>query len=142
MGAYWVETQLAELGHGGRAQFVVVTTERSMNQFQHLSYSSLSTYLDCAGAKKGVAFGVPVQKVQTPATPSLVFGSAFHGAIEGLLRQWHTSLTSGVLEPPEMWQRCWAQAGQQEMDWQGEMPEELANLGLRMLTHKDTTRAH
>lgn len=100
-------------------------------ELEHLSYSSISLYWLCARAWEFKY----VKKVPTPTAPALAFGSAFHGSIEAVIK------AKSAGEMPDLaalWSEEWAKATQQEISWESELPEEHSNLGLRMLTHKDT----
>lgn len=90
----------------------------------HLSYSSITLFLDCAEAwrRKYVA------GEKTVATPALVFGSAFHGAVEELVT--HKDLSKTV----PAWSTAWNKAIEQPVDWELDTPEEHYNEGVRMLT--------
>jgi hypothetical protein len=93
---------------------------------EHLSYSSISTYLTCARSWR---FRY-VDKIKTPKSPELAFGSAFHGTIERFIagehkadilslwgEEWNTQMKN---EPPEF-----------EL---GESPEAFFNQGVGMFT--------
>ena len=90
----------------------------------HLSYSSITMYLDCPEAwrRKYVA------QEPTKSNPALVFGSAFHGAIESELR--------GGAPAESAWTETWSQALQRDViEWGGTTPEGQYNEGLRLLSH-------
>ena len=96
-------------------------------EIKHLSYSSVSSYLMCAAAWK---FHY-LDKIQTPTSPALVFGSAFHDTIEKWISGKEDSLS-------EAWAREWKkQIEGQEIDWGTEIPEELFNTGINMLTNAE-----
>ncbi len=103
-----------------------------MAELNHLSYSSVSTYQLCARSWEYKY----VKKISTPASPSLVFGSAFHGVVEAVIK----ARVAGDQQIPveAIWAEHWAKVQEEKIDWASELPEELSNLGLRMLTHKDT----
>ena len=105
-----------------------------MASLDHLSYSSVSSYQLCGRAWRFKY----VDKIQVPASPSLVFGSAFHGTLEALIRRRYAEPENVLWPVAEVWPEHWTKTQQQEIDWQGEVPEELSNLGLRMLSHKTT----
>lgn len=99
----------------------------------HLSYSSISAYVSCP---RSFRFHY-LDKVETPTSPSLLFGSAFHDTVEDYLRM-------KVQDPPtcppdQYWLTHWGKQLEQNpnVTWNGETPEELSNLGIRMLAHKD-----
>ena len=96
-------------------------------EINHLSYSSISSYLMCAAAWK---FHY-IDKIQTPTSPALVFGSAFHNTIEQWLGGKAESLT-------DAWSKEWQkQTEGQVIDWGTDIPEELFNKGIDMLTNQD-----
>lgn len=110
----------------------------------HLSYSSISTYLNCGRAWKYRY----VEEAAAQRTASLVYGSAVHTAIK-----LHKTTGVALLEA---WDMAWSQAVQgdvnwqektpkpvysimsfEDINWQDETPEALYNAGVRMLTHED-----
>jgi putative RecB family exonuclease len=95
-------------------------------ELDHLSYSSISSYLAC-GHNWRMHY---LDKIKTGTTPALLFGSAFHGTIEGYLKK------EGDIS--DLWRANWANQIEKnpDVDWDG-TPEEHHNNGLRMLTHKD-----
>lgn len=104
-----------------------------MIDLDHLSYSSISAYQMCPRSW----YYKYIEKIKTPASANLVFGSAFHGAIEQLIK---ANLTSTPVRPEEVWFEQWQQQiDRQEVDWQGELPEQISNQGMRMLAHSSTT---
>ena len=100
-----------------------------MPNIEHLSYSSISTYQMCARAWKYHY----VDKAPTKVGAALVFGSAFHGAIEEYLRQTNVPLVA--------WHSHWnaqlEQDGTDRVDWGTDTPEALYNLGVTMLSAKE-----
>jgi CRISPR/Cas system-associated exonuclease Cas4 (RecB family) len=104
-----------------------------MGQFEidHLSYSSISSYLMCAANWK---FHY-LDKIPTPTASALAFGSAFHNTIEGWLGGKEDSLT-------EAWSKHWKkQTEGQNIDWGTDIPEELFNKGIQMFTQKDIVQS-
>ena len=98
----------------------------------HLSYSSISSYQLCPlGWRMRY-----VDKIKTPTSPNLVFGSAFHETIEQLI----TILEPGENPPSpvEVWSEKWKGAISKDVTWENEKPEEMGNLGIRMLGHPDS----
>ncbi len=96
----------------------------------HLSYSSISLYLDCPEAwrRKYVA------KETTQSTPALAFGSAFHGAIE-------EQLTTGR-KTVDAWGYAWGRALERDViDWGIDTPEVHFNEGVRLLSNTSVTAA-
>lgn len=91
---------------------------------EHLSYSSISMYLDCPEAwrRKYIA------KEPTQSSPALVFGSAFHGTIEQLI----SDPAEDVLS---MWRGAWNKAVEgQQVFWGTDTPEAICNDGVRMFS--------
>lgn len=101
-----------------------------MIDLDHLSYSSINLYSMCARAWR---FRY-LDKVQTPKSPALVFGSAFHNAIETAIAN------KDVSAPAEgYWDAAWNDAtADGEIDWQKDKPETFYNLGVKMLKSKET----
>ena len=98
----------------------------STYEIDHLSYSSISSYLMCAAAWK---FHY-IDKIQTPTPTALVFGSAFHNAIEGWLGGKEGSLT-------DAWSKEWQkQTEGRDIDWGTKSQEELFNKGIDMFTNE------
>lgn len=95
-----------------------------MPNLDHLSYSSVSSYLTCARAWKYHY----VDRIPRPTAPALVFGSAFHNTVE-------TYLTAD--EPmTALWPKQWSAQLESErtVDWGKQSAEGLAATGLRMVT--------
>lgn len=102
-----------------------------MPDIDHLSYSSISTYLLCPRAW---AYRY-VDRVTTPSSPSLVFGSAVHGAVERMIRCEHAGTT---YDPAEIWREAWGDATRGEVAWEADIPEEHATTGQTLVCHPDT----
>lgn len=97
---------------------------------EHLSYSSITLYLDCAEAWRRKY----ILKEATTSTPALAFGSAFHGAIEAQLR--------GECSAVDAWPGAWARAIERDpIDWGIDTPETHANAGLRLLSSEGVKAA-
>lgn len=97
-------------------------TPEIVSMIDHLSYSSISTYLACPESwrRKYIA------KEPTITTPALVFGSAIHGTIEEYIS------AGGKL--PELWSKHWNNAIEgQTIAWDGDTPETHYNEGVRIL---------
>lgn len=97
-----------------------------MSEINHLSYSSITAYLDCPEnwRRKYIA------KEPTQSSPALVFGSAFHGTIEKLV-------VNPDLEPLSMWKEAWGKALEgQHVFWGIDTPDEIYNDGVRMFSDK------
>ncbi|MEZ0396811.1 MAG: PD-(D/E)XK nuclease family protein [Anaerolineales bacterium] len=97
---------------------------------EHLSYSSVSMYLDCPEAwrRKYIA------KEPTRTTSALAFGSAFHGTIERMIqdsqRDWQN-----------VWREEFGKAFTEVALEQDETPEQHYNEGVRMLSNSDVQAA-
>lgn len=104
-----------------------------MTSINHLSYSSISTYTTCGRSW----FYRYVQRVLVPTAPALAFGSAFHGAVEEYVS---LKVFGQQKSLAESWEVNWAEACQGEIAWDGELPEQMANEGLKLLTHPDTVK--
>ncbi len=99
---------------------------------EHLSYSSISTYLLCP---RSWAFKYR-DCVPVATSPALALGSAFHGAIEALIR---APFEGKQMQPTEAWREAWGKATQQTIAWDDrQTPESVSNDGLRMLLASDT----
>jgi len=91
----------------------------------HLSYSSISTYLMCPRSWR---FRY-LDKMEAPTSPALVFGSAFHEAVEEYI-----VTPRGPL--PEHWSQCWREQLQDRdnIAWGKDSAESLHDLGYAMLS--------
>lgn len=94
---------------------------------EHLSYSSISLYLDCPEAwrRKYIA------QEPTKKTASLAFGSAFHKTIE-----------DAIMNTQYDWANIWSKHFESEFTSdiqldEGETREQHYNEGIRLLTHPD-----
>ena len=93
----------------------------------HLSYSNISLFLDCAAAWKMKY----LDKMPTKSGPALVFGSA-----------WHNTIESYLTEPKplaDIWPGAWAKQMESEgakVDWGFDTPETHFNVGLTWSTAK------
>jgi hypothetical protein len=95
---------------------------------EHLSYSSISSYLACGQAWKYHY----LDKVQKPTAEALFFGSAFHNTVETFIANGHQG------NIVECWQDAWTK--QKESDPSvvfDSSEEESHNTGVRMLTAPD-----
>jgi hypothetical protein len=102
-----------------------------MVDLNHLSYSSISSYQLCARAWRYHY----LDKVEVPTASALIFGSAFHGAVEDYVRSKALGQRKAL---GDCWQTSWEHVSQDEVDWAGELPEQLANTGMKLLTCPDT----
>lgn len=97
-----------------------------MIELSHLSYSSISLYQACPRAWRYRY----VDKVKTPTAPALVFGSAFHATIENVLR---ANVAGETVDSTAIWMAEWQRVQEQEIAWNGDLPEALAAEGARMI---------
>lgn len=97
-----------------------------MVSLNHLSYSSVSSYLLCAHAWR-LHY---IDRVQAPTAPALVFGTAWHELTEQYLK------TGEPLE--SLWPGAWSKALERDatVDWSRESAEDLQATALRMLQAK------
>lgn len=96
----------------------------------HLSYSSISLYLDCPEAWRRRY----IAKEPSAPTPALAFGSAFHGAVEA-------QLTTGQ-KAVDAWPAAWAAALERDaVDWGFDTPETHFNEGIRLLSNGGVAQA-
>lgn len=96
----------------------------------HLSYSSISLYLDCPEnwRRRYIA------KEPTVSTPALAFGSAFHGALEAQLTTGQKAL--------DAWPTAWTAALERNpIDWGMDTPETHFNEGVRLLSSEGVAAA-
>ena len=100
---------------------------------QHLSYSSISAYLDCPEnwRRKYIA------KEPTMSSPALAFGSAFHETVERLVVEALGKDFSGI-DVLSIWGQEWEKAVQkQEVFWGADTPESICNDGVRMFSNSN-----
>jgi hypothetical protein len=99
-----------------------------MSEIDHLSYSSVNTYLSC-GKSWELKY---IQKVPASISATMVFGSAWHSAIEAMIIERSQFAGANAIET---WQRCWSKqlAEKPDIDWGGDTPESYFNDGIRML---------
>lgn len=96
------------------------------NEIDHLSYSSITAYLDCPEnwRRKYIA------KEPTRSSPALAFGSAFHGTLEKLV-------CNTDVDPLSIWRGEWTRATEgQDIFWGTDTPEAVCNDGVRMIGHQ------
>lgn len=98
----------------------------------HLSYSSISTYLMCPRSWR---FHY-IERVEVPTATALVFGSAMHHTIEEHIKT-HTATDRVPLV--ERWSWNWqAQLeSNPQIAWGDDTPEGLSNEGVRILSDPD-----
>jgi hypothetical protein len=98
---------------------------------EHLSYSSISAFLDCPEIwrRKYLA------KEPTMTSPALVFGSAFHGTLEKIV-------VDRQLKILDVWSEQWTKALEgQNVFWGTDTPEGICNEGIRLFSHDSVLRA-
>ncbi len=92
----------------------------------HLSYSSITSYLDCPEnwRRKYIA------QEPTMSNPALAFGTAFHGTVE-------KAVVDPELDILSIWGGEWNKALEKEkIFWGTDTPEETFNDGVRMFSNK------
>lgn len=97
-----------------------------MIELQHLSYSSITTFLSCAANWKFKY----LDKLPTFSSPELVLGTAVHNSVEAFLL--------GKGELTENYPAAWESALEKDKDkifWGTDTPEQTYNEGLRLLSH-------
>ncbi len=100
-----------------------------MPELHHLSYSSIALYLECP--RKW--FFRYVRGLKAPATPSLILGTVFHATIARMLRE---RFSGNDPDPSAIWLEEWGRAVQgTDIDWGVEIPDAIANDGLRLIAH-------
>ena len=93
---------------------------------EHLSYSSITTFLDCPENWQRKY----IKKEPTQSSPALVFGSAFHETVEKLV-------TTPDLDVLSTWTSAWNKAIEnQNVFWGSDTPEETHNDGVKMFSNK------
>jgi hypothetical protein len=99
------------------------------NELEHLSYSSISTYLMC-GANWKYHY---VDKIPTKPGSALIFGSAFHNTVENFIANNHQG------DLISLWREAWATQLEADKvsDFEGASPEILCNDGIRILSNSD-----
>lgn len=102
-----------------------------MNGLDHLSYSSISTYLLCPRAWRYKY----IDKLPSKPSAALVFGSAIHEAVEDII---HANTLDWPVDIEASWRRAWEQQMSKEpFEPDGECtPESLFNDGHRLLADK------
>lgn len=111
-----------------------------MSDIQYLSYSSINLWLTCGEAWKRKY----ILKEAQPSSPALVFGSAFHGTVEEIIK-WHitghldgTGMTRG-----DVWPMVWGRKMEEEgarVEWGTDTPEQHFNEGVRLLGNPDVQK--
>lgn len=102
-----------------------------MSEIQHLSYSSISMYLECAEAWNRKY----VKKEPTFSNSNLVLGSAFHKTIETAIQLQSTNFQG-------IWSEQFGIASLEEnIMWGDETPESVFNEGVRLFASQDIQEA-
>ena len=105
------------------------------SELEHLSYSSISSYLACPKAWRYHY----LDKVATPTSPELIFGSTFHDTVESVIAGRAPGLGPTILQT---WSECWEKRiAAQEVAWCTDTPEQFHNEGIRILGHADVQKA-
>ena len=101
------------------------------NQIDHLSYSSITTYQMCPRSWR---FHY-LDKIKTPTSPALIFGSAFHNALEEHVK---TAFATDRVPVVNRWHRHWGKQLDQEIAWGSDTQEGMYELGIKMFSDPDT----
>lgn len=98
-----------------------------MIELTHLSYSSISRYLNCG---KSWQFKYQ-QNLPEKKSSSLVFGSAFHGAIRQHIQ--------GGSDLRQSWRESWSKelALTPDIDWDTDNPTEMFDYGVQVFSNED-----
>lgn len=99
---------------------------------EHLSYSSITLYLDCPEAWRRKY----ILKESTRKTSALAFGSAFHGAVERMIQK-DTQYDDWL----QIWTEEFSKAFTEEVDLQDGTPEHHFNEGVRILSNEEVKKA-
>lgn len=98
---------------------------------EHLSYSSISMYLDCPEAWRRKY----IQQEPTKKTSALAFGSAFHGTVERIIQNTQCDWQS-------IWKEEFGKAFTEDTFLESdETPEQHYNEGLRILSNNEVQSA-
>lgn len=97
-------------------------------ELDHLSYSSISTFELCARSWRFKY----LDKVASPPTPALVFGSAFHATIEDIYRS-YDPYGGSECDPLVVWREHWSRlSANPEIRWDAESPEMIGADGIKL----------
>lgn len=101
-----------------------------MDWVDHLSYSSISMYLDCPAAwQRKYMLGEPTKK-----STALAFGSAWHGALERIIK---SNASTGW---NEIWMEEFNKSFVEVSFEEGETREQHCNEGIRLLNHPSISK--
>lgn len=100
-----------------------------MPPVKHLSVSSVGHYMKCARSWKFCY----LDRIPSPSTPDMLFGTAFHNVVEAYIREDHAP------DLPELFRAEWAQQVEacQEIAWGRRTYEGMMALGVRMCASPD-----
>jgi len=105
----------------------------------HLSYSSINAYHYCARSWRYHY----IDKVPAPTAPALIFGGAFHNAIEAFIEACALGKACAEDTPAllKLWSDRWQEKldRERDIDWSNDGPDELAALGAKMLSKLTVT---
>lgn len=98
-----------------------------INELDHLSYSSVSLYLECS-RKWAYKY---LEHVPSAGSPALAFGSALHGTVQKFMIERHAG---NELDLTDTWTEQWAAAIEKDIDWGDSIPQQVANDGVRLVS--------
>jgi putative RecB family exonuclease len=103
-----------------------------MLELDHLSYSSISLFLQCSASWKMKY----IDKIKTPTSPELVMGSAVHGTVETFIANNHQDSLIGL------WNQKWTEQLEKDknIDWGTNTPEHYCNEGIRILSNSEVQK--
>jgi putative RecB family exonuclease len=103
-----------------------------MIELDHLSYSSINSWLSC-GANWKYHY---LDKLPTKPSSALVFGSAFHATLEYFVAHNHQG------DLVSIWREKWGEQLEKEKitDFDGASPETFQNDGIRMFSNQDVVK--
>lgn len=100
---------------------------------RNLSYSSINTYLLCPRSWR---FRY-VDKVKTPVSPNLIFGSAFHDTVEAIVEA-NAVNEPLTVPPPEVFERNWyLKLETEDIDWGEDVPGGMLATGMTIFKSKE-----
>ncbi len=104
----------------------------------HLSFSSITSYLNCSKAWKYKY----LEKLETKTSSQLLFGSAWHKTVEAIV----AGAVDGESYKKDFWKQSLlseieqSQKKNQVVEWGGETEESLINAGLRLLNSEEVKK--
>lgn len=113
--------------------------KRTVAELEHLSKSSIEAYQNCSALWEWRY----LRGMRQPANPALLIGSAFDAVLERYLSLRTTSSNHTDIPPlSTLWASAWAEltSGEtaQQIDWQGELPEVVENVGSKLVHYPGT----